>query len=151
MSLHKELRLVPFAAKEMFELVKDVQSYQDFLPWVEESTIYNVQHNQFDANLVVGVAAFKQKYSSRVICDQENLTVTSDLIDGPFKYLRNEWLFKDVSEEFDSQCEISFSLDFEIDQMILKAILAPFLSDAAKVMIEAFEKRAQDLKIKKID
>lgn len=151
MSLHKELRLVPFAAKEMFELVKDVHSYQNFLPWIEESTIYNVQNNQFDATLVVGVSAFKQKYSSRVTYDQENLTVTSDLIEGPFKYLRNEWLFKDVSEESEPQCEISFSLDFEIDQMIVKAVLSPFLSNAAKVMIEAFEKRAQDLKIKKID
>lgn len=151
MPLHKELRIVPFSAKEMFALVKDVQCYQEFLPWVEQSKVYNVQHNQFDADLVVGVSAFKQKYSSRVTYDFEKLIITSDLIEGPFKHLRNEWLFKDISAGDEPQCEISFSLDFEIDQMLLKAILAPFLSNAAKVMIEAFEKRAQDLKIKKID
>ncbi|MBA4250054.1 MAG: hypothetical protein C0432_03870 [Candidatus Puniceispirillum sp.] len=153
MAIHKELRIVPFSAKEMFDLVKDVSNYSKFLPWVEESKIYNISNNQFDADLVVGASAFKQKYSSRVTFDEEKWIITSDLIEGPFKHLRNEWHFKSVieGEGNDSQCEISFSLDFEIDNMILKTILAPFLSNAAKLMIEAFEKRAVDLKNKKIN
>jgi coenzyme Q-binding protein COQ10 len=150
MALHKELRIVPFSAQEMFLLVKDVASYCEFLPWVEESKIYNISKNQFDADLIVGASAFKQKYSSRVICNEEKCIITSDLIEGPFKYLRNEWYFKNVTEGDDPKCEISFSLDFEIDNMILKTILSPFLSNAAKLMIEAFEKRAVDIKNKKI-
>ncbi len=151
MAFHKELRIVPFCSQEMFDLVKDVAHYCEFLPWVEESKMYNISSNQFDADLIVGASAFKQKYSSRVTCDEGKLCITSDLIEGPFKHLRNEWYFKSMSEVGGNpQCEISFFLDFEIDNMILKTILAPFLSNAAKLMIEAFEKRAVDIKNKKI-
>ena len=42
MPTHTEKRIMPYTAKQMYDLVADVESYPEFLPWCAASRIKNV-------------------------------------------------------------------------------------------------------------
>ena len=56
MTSHAEIKYLPYTAKEMFDLVADISSYPEFLPWCAAARIQkNVQKGvlqQIDADLV---------------------------------------------------------------------------------------------------
>lgn len=142
MPTQTEKRIVPYLADHMFSLVADVKSYPEFLPWVSDASVFNVKDNTFDAQLVVGSHPMQQKYTSRVTADPLSRTISAHYIEGPFKHLHNKWTFTPVGLLDDVQTEIEFFIDFEVENILLKPILQPFLTNITTLMIEAFEKRA---------
>lgn len=137
-----EKRSVPYLADQMFALVLDVSSYPEFLPWAQKASVYNIEGFNFDADLTVGIGAMAQTYSSHVTADPQERMITATYIKGPFKYLNNKWTFTPTGTIESPSTMIEFFLDFEIDNLLLKPFLQPFLTQATTVMIEAFEKRA---------
>ena len=59
--------VLPFSAQQLYEIVIDVESYPDFLPWCLSSRIVEkIDDNNFDAELKVGYKAIDEKYISRI-------------------------------------------------------------------------------------
>lgn len=140
-----ENRTVPYLADQMFHLVADVQSYPQFLPWVLNSKIYNIDKNTFDAELTVGAGPMSQAYTSKVEVDPIARIITATYIKGPFKHLNNRWSFTPSGNIDAPTTDVEFFIDFEIDNLLLKPIVQPFLTQATSIMIEAFEKRAAEV------
>ncbi|KAL0591975.1 hypothetical protein ABG067_000628 [Albugo candida] len=74
---HSETKVVPFSADEMFDVVADVNSYKEFLPFCVESRILRKPNeNVMEAMLRIGFKIFTEAYTSRVImnrCEWSNL------------------------------------------------------------------------------
>ena len=45
MPTHTEKRIMPYTAKQMYDLVADVETYPDFLPWCAATRIRKVTKN----------------------------------------------------------------------------------------------------------
>jgi coenzyme Q-binding protein COQ10 len=141
MPKHSEKRIVPYTPEQMYLLVADVARYPDFLPWVSGVTIYNRTDQGFDADLSIGTSVLKHEYSSRVTLNPGSRRIDVCHTKGPFRHLNTLWIIHPHS----SGSEIEFSLDFELNNFILRKLFEPFLNEAVGTMVGAFETRAQQL------
>lgn len=141
MPTHAEKRVLPYKPKEMFDLVAAIDRYNEFLPWCIGSRIKERKDNVVLADLVIGFKLFREKFTSKVTLDEENMRIDVEYMDGPFRYLNNHWQFNDLPDG----CEVDFFVDFEFRSMILQKTIGMLFNEAVTRMITAFEGRARDL------
>ncbi|MDA9236188.1 type II toxin-antitoxin system RatA family toxin [Amylibacter sp.] len=145
MPTHTEKRIMPYTAKQMYDLVADVETYPDFLPWCAATRIRKVTKNShktiIEADLIIAFKVFRERFGSRVTLKAEKFSIDVEYLDGPFKYLNNHWIFRDV----DGGCEADFFVDFEFKSRVLQALIGVVFNEAMQRIVKAFEMRADDL------
>lgn len=141
MPTHAERRVLPYSPEQLYDLVAGVDLYPEFLPWCKAARIRERKPNLLVADLVIGFKVFRERFSSRVALDPEHGRIDVTYAEGPFKFLKNHWVFLDHPEG----CEIDFYVDFEFRSKILQAAMEALFHQAVKRMVGAFEQRAQAL------
>ena len=145
MTSHAETKYLPYTAKEMFDLVADISSYPEFLPWCAAARIRKEvqtgEVKQIEADLVISFKVFREKFGSRVLLDASKFIIETDYIDGPFRYMHSVWSF----ENYEQGCEVKFSVDFEFKNALFQSIIGLVFNDAMQRIVRAFERRASDL------
>ena len=66
MPRHSETRNLPYSPEQLFDLVADVKSYPQFLPWVAAVRVRSDSPTDMVADLVVGFRALKETFTSKV-------------------------------------------------------------------------------------
>ena len=147
MPKHFEKKIVNFTAKQMYELVADIDNYREFLPWCNDSKIIEItnidnEKKTLIADLEIGYKDLVYTYRSNVLLNKQELTIKVDFIHGPFKNLDNSWIFKKID---DQSCEIEFFIDFELNVGVLNLLISKFFDKAFKKMVNSFENRANQI------
>ncbi len=145
MPSHSETRTLPFTADQMYELVADVASYPEFLPWTAAARIKS-REDQGDveiviADLVISFKVFRERFTSKVTLAREARRIDTEYLDGPIKHLESVWQFVDV----EGGCEVAFEVDFEFKSRLLQGAAGLFFNEAMQRVVRAFEARAHDL------
>jgi coenzyme Q-binding protein COQ10 len=140
MPRHSETRFLPYSPEQLFDLVADVADYDKFLPWVVAVRVRSSSEEETIADLVVGFNAFKERFTSRVL-KQRPAKICVDYIEGPLKYLHNEWKFEPASGGTD----VHFSVDFAFRSRLFESLAGAMFDRALRRMIGAFEQRAAEL------
>ncbi|MGR3198924.1 MAG: type II toxin-antitoxin system RatA family toxin, partial [Paracoccus sp. (in: a-proteobacteria)] len=126
---HQDSRDLPYSARQMYDLVADIESYPQFLPWNSAARIRTREirpdgAEEIDADLVISFKVFRERFGSRVVLwpeDEEGrLKIDTEYLDGPFKYMRSGWTFKDRPE---GGCHVDFFVDFEFKNAILQRLI----------------------------
>ncbi|WP_020593730.1 type II toxin-antitoxin system RatA family toxin [Kiloniella laminariae] len=138
MPVHEEKKVLAFLPEQIFEMVADVERYPDFLPWCVASRIKRRQENRIIADLVIGFKMIREKFTSQVDLNREELRIEVTYLDGPFKYLTNTWIF----EAHPKGCLVDFHVDFEFKSKMLQILMEPLFHEAVRRMVHAFETRA---------
>tara|TARA_R110002124_G_scaffold109677_2_gene263069 strand:- start:1083 stop:1532 length:450 start_codon:yes stop_codon:yes gene_type:complete len=145
MTTHSETRKMPYSAAQMYALVADVARYPEFLPWCAGARIRATTRvdaiEVMEADLVISFKLFREKFGSRVTLDEAGQKILVEYLDGPFKYLRNSWAFRDV----EGGCEIDFFVDFEFKSRVLQTLIGVVFTEAMHRIVRAFEARARAL------
>jgi len=141
MPRHSETRHLPYTPEQLFDLVADVASYDEFLPWVVAVRVRSSSESETVADLVVGFNAFKERFTSRVVKEHPQ-RICVDYIEGPLKYLHNEWCF-DGSDK--GGTNVHFSVDFAFKSRLFESLAGAMFDRALRRMISAFEQRAAAL------
>jgi coenzyme Q-binding protein COQ10 len=141
MPRHSETRYLPYTPEQLFDMVADVGRYDEFLPWVVAVRIRSSSDTETVADLVVGFNAFKERFTSRVT-KRRPTDICVDYIEGPLKYLKNEWRFERAP---DGGTEVFFSVDFAFRSRIFEALAGQMFDRALRRMTDAFERRAAAL------
>ncbi len=141
MPRHSETRALPYSPEQMFDLVADVPSYAQFLPWVSAVRVKSDSATDMVADLMVGFKSLRERFTSRVTKDRPN-RIHVEYVDGPLKYLRNDWTFRSDGQ---GGTLIDFSVDFEFKSRIFEMIAGQVFDRALRKMIGAFEDRAKIL------
>lgn len=129
----------PYSSKDLFDLVKDIESYPSFLPYCCGARIKESKENIIIAELMIKYKFFRSSYISKVtLLESEEIIV--ELVDGPFKYLSNHWRF--IQEPEGSIIE--FKLDFELKSSLLESLVTSEFDRYATKLMQAFLKRAKD-------
>ena len=85
-------------------MVLDIEKYPYFVPWCIEGKIHEKKESkdyiQIKADLRVGKMFINEIYSSLVLYSKKKNTITVTNIEGPLKYLKNEWKFKKINRCF---------------------------------------------------
>ncbi len=141
MPRHSETRHLPYTPEQLFDLVADVARYDEFLPWVVAVRVRSSSETQTVADLVVGFNAFKERFTSRVT-KQRPSHICVDYIEGPLKYLKNEWRFERAAG---GGTEVFFSVDFAFRSRLFETLAGQMFDRALRRMTNAFEQRAAAL------
>ncbi|MEM1266238.1 MAG: type II toxin-antitoxin system RatA family toxin [Pseudomonadota bacterium] len=145
MPTHSEKRFLPYAPDEMFDLVADIESYPEFLPWCAASRVRDRRARGeteiVDADLVISFKVFREKFGSRVKLDPGARLIVVEYLDGPFRYLNNNWSFRSVN----GGTEVEFFVDFEFRSRALQAVIGVVFYEAMRRVVRAFEARAAAL------
>lgn len=146
MPKHSETKFLPYTAAQMYALVADVEAYPQFLPWnsaarIRSRTPVPEGGEVMEADLVISFKVFREKFGSRVTLWPDDMRIETEYLDGPFKYMRSTWAFRDTS----GGCEVDFFVDFEFKNAILQKIIGVVFNEAMHRIVRAFEKRAEQL------
>jgi coenzyme Q-binding protein COQ10 len=141
MPRHSETKHLPYTPDQLFDLVADVGSYDEFLPWVSAVRIRSDNEREMIADLIVGFNAFQERFTSRVSKERPG-RICVDYIEGPLKYLKNEWQFEPAPQ---GGTNIHFSVDFAFKSRLFESLAGQMFDRALRRMIGAFEKRADEL------
>ncbi len=145
MPKHAETRLLPYTAAQMYDLVADVARYPEFIPWIMAARVRSVTPGDNGdvmlADLVIGFKMFRERFGSRVVLRPEMGEIDTEYFEGPFKHMISHWRFTDA----EGGCDVAFDVDFEFKNKLLQGAAGLFFQDAMQRIVQAFEKRAQDL------
>jgi coenzyme Q-binding protein COQ10 len=138
-------RLIRCKKDQLIDLVLDVEKYPEFIPFCLDSHIY--EKNKEDglihliADLTIGKGPFKDTYKSDVKFNRKDSSINVKNIGGPLKFLENNWYFN----ESDVGTEISFDIDFEIENKFLNILMSKSFDFGLNKIADAFQKRAEEL------
>ena len=145
MPTHSETKTLPYTAEQMYALVADVAAYPKFLPWCAAARIRSRtpegNAELMLADLVISFKVFRERFGSKVLLHPNEKSIDTEYLDGPFKFLKSTWDFKDV----EGGCDVSFFVDFEFKNAILQGIIGVVFNEAMHRIVRAFEARAAEL------
>lgn len=140
MPKHQETRHLPYTPEQMFALVADVKRYPEFLPWVAAMRVRKDGPSETLADMIVGFKGLRETFTSRVEKSFPD-RISVDYVEGPLKYLRNDWRFWPEGQG----CSVDFSVDFAFKNRMFEMLAGQVFGQALRRMIGAFEDRAAAL------
>lgn len=139
------VRRVQFTPAQMFALVADVEKYPQFVPMCESLAVRSRKERDgvtvLVADMAVGYKQIRETFTSQVVLKPEDLLIDVKYLDGPFKYLRNTWVFEQVADG----CDVKFEIDYEFKSRILGAVMGAVFDRAFRMFSGAFEERAKQI------
>mgnify|MGYP001159355213 FL=1 len=125
----------------MFELVNDVESYPQFLPWCAATKLLSRDDEQLCGELEVSRAGIRQRFST---CNQlfPYHRIEIRLKDGPFKKLEGAWIFTELRED---ACKVELELNFEFSGTLINKAFGAVFKQIAGTLVDAFCKRANEV------
>ncbi|AMO58221.1 hypothetical protein GZ77_21065 [Endozoicomonas montiporae] len=133
--------LIMHSVEQMYELVADVESYSEFLPWCQSARILSSEGNVIEASLSLAKGGLGYEFATRNRMNR-NESIEMQLLKGPFSHLQGAWTFKALGDE---GCKVSLDLEFELSNPILQATVGSVFGQAMNKMVEAFCQRADQL------
>src|SRR5579871_2084322 len=122
MPLHRETRIVPYTAEQMFAVVAAVDRYPEFLPWCSKIRVLKREKDgeveYVTTEMSVSYLALQESYVSCVRLDLPALMIEARHIEGPFKKLDSRWRFVPLPRG----SEIHFLIDFAFSNPLLSAV-----------------------------
>ena len=144
MPRHSETKQLPYTPDQMYDLVADVASYPEFLPWTAAARIRSREGENPEvmlADLIISFKVFRESFGSKVTLWPEEKRIETEYLDGPFKFLKSEWTF----EEAPRGCTVHFWIDYEFRNPIIGRVVGTVFNTAMQRVVAAFETRARKL------
>ena len=138
-------RLIECKKDQLIHLVLNIEKYPEFVPFCLDAHVYEKKEKDdlilIIADLTIGKGPFKDTYKSDVKFNKKDNSIKVTNIGGPLNHLENTWHFSD----HDNGTEISFDIDFEIENKFLNIVMAKSFQFGLNKIADAFQKRAVDL------
>ena len=138
-------RLINKKKNKLIDFVLDIDKYPEFIPFCLGSKVHERKESGnmilIIADLTIGKGPFTDTYKSDVKYNKAEDTIFVTNIDGPLKYLKNNWKFI----EKDNLTEVNFDVDFEIKNKFLNIVMASSFQYGLDKIADAFQRRAEEL------
>jgi len=131
---------MPYPVQFMYDIVNDVDSYPEFLPWCGGVKIHQLDNSSMEASILMRGAGLNHWFKTRnsMVPGQ---SIEMELVEGPFSKLDGLWSFTPIDSE---GCKIELRLLFEMKQGLASTLIAPAFSRIANTMVDSFCDRARD-------
>jgi ribosome-associated toxin RatA of RatAB toxin-antitoxin module len=133
--------LVLYGPDKMYDLVRDVRRYPEFLSWCSGSKVLEESDEHQIASLRLKVAGMETAFITRnEMVPNERLEM--HLQDGPFTQLEGAWSFAPLG---DVGCKVTLSMAFEFNQRWLAAAFSQGFIRVADRLVDDFCRRADQV------
>ena len=130
-------------ANDLLNVVADVQSYPEFIPFCSNVNIYDRVCSQelesFSARLSINFKFIAENFVTKVVVNRKLKTIKITGDTKPFKSLIADWSFTE-EEDF---CKVTFSLKVSFSSFIKERVVSISFEKIALNIIDAFECRAK--------
>lgn len=128
----------------MFDVVSDVASYPEFLPWCREASVLEACDAQVIAELALDARGLRQSFVTRnVMFPHERIEL--HLVSGPFSTFEGAWHFKRLGRDEGTRVELDLRFELSGARALLGSAFAGVFVGAADRMVDAFCQRAMAL------
>ena len=128
---------------ELLDVVADVKSYADFVPFCSDVAIFNQRVSRelecFSARILIKFKFAAENFETKVAVNRKLNTISITGNTKPFKSLIAEWSFF----EQDNFCKVTFSLEVSFTSFIKEKLVSISFEKIALNIIDAFESRAK--------
>ena len=132
--------VVNHPAKRLFDIVIDIESYPEYIPWCTRMVVNKRNGSEIYADMYVQYKfILAQKFGSYVKFNSNKLTIETNYIEGPLKDLTTNWKFEKIN---DSKSKIIFKVNFEFKNFIHQKVAETFYQLIENKMINSFKERA---------
>ncbi len=143
-------RLIDSRKDKLIEFVLDIEKYPEFIPFCENSKIYEKNENNTSINIIadltIGKGPFKDTFKSDVKFNKKNDHIHVVNIDGPLNYMENNWKFIEKATDNNGyKTEVFFDIDFEVKNKFLNILMTKSFQYGLEKIADAFQKRAENL------
>ncbi|ABS69122.1 type II toxin-antitoxin system RatA family toxin [Xanthobacter versatilis] len=140
-------RQVRHGARDMFDLVADVERYPEFVPLCQSLRVKRRMKSDegveiLVADMTVAYKLIRETFTSRVTLDRPRLTIHVEYLDGPFSRLDNRW---DFVGRGDDASEVKFFISYEFRSRTLAMLMGAMFDAAFRRFADAFEARADQV------
>ncbi len=141
MAIVEKSVLVHFSVQQMFDLVRTVDDYPQFLPWCGAGHVEQVDENLERATVEIAFKGVKQSFCTlnRLRPHEE---IHMSLVEGPFAHLEGTWSFLELTAD---ACKVNFRLEYEFSSKVLEQLVGPVFSSVANSFVDCFINRAETL------
>ena len=143
----ERMKIVPWNAKSMYDLVADIQSYPLFIPWCKKAEIINRAKNadgseKIIAILTAGITIYQESFTSHVMLYPDRYHIAASNLDGPFSHMDTKWIFTPLPNQ---SVKIDFCCDYAFKNKVLYCVFASVFDHSMNKIMEACLKRAEIL------
>jgi len=133
--------LLPYSAEQMFNLVNDVDSYPEFVPWCVKCDVHSDNADEKKATMCFAKRSIN---ASVTTCNElvTNKKITMRLVEGPFKELVGTWVFQELDVH---SCKVELDMKFSFSNRLYALTLGPVFNQVANKLVSAFTERAQQV------
>ena len=131
-------------AHDLLDVVADVKSYWEFIPFCSDVDIYDrsvsKEQEHFSARLSINFKFTYENFETKVQVNRKsnNISISSDT--KPFKSMIADWSFI----EKDNFCEVTFSIAVSFSSFIKEKIVSVSFEKIASNVIDSFERRVRE-------
>lgn len=133
--------IVSHSAAEMYQLVIDVESYPEFLPWCASASIVRSGDEEIEARIDIAYKGIRKSFTTRNRL-QKGKTMEMRLVSGPFKNLQGFWRFDAFD---DTACKASLDLEFEFSNKLVAMTVGKVFNEIASTLMDNFCRRADEI------
>ncbi|MEM9054722.1 MAG: type II toxin-antitoxin system RatA family toxin [Pseudomonadota bacterium] len=136
--------LIPHSADNLYELVRDIRRYPEFIRWITRIEVSQEQGDATTAYSCMGKASvhfkgFDETFSTHVKGDPATRRIEVRLARGPFRHLRNRW---QLDPRGDGKTRVHCFIDYEFKNPILGLLARTNTRMAVEKIIGAFRAEA---------
>ena len=125
--------------KRVFAVIKDYESYPEFLPEVKSTRISNRQGDEVDVQYEVDVLK-KIRYTLR-LKEEPPSRISWTFVEGELmRDNRGHWLLEDLGG---GKTRATYNIEIKLGPLVPKSIVNVLVDSSLPKMLEAFKKRAE--------
>ena len=131
--------IVECSPRQVYDLVEDIESYPEFLPWCMAAHVRERAAGRTVATIEVGMPGIRQSFTTEN-ANAPGKSIDMRLLEGPFRRFEAHWRFAALGTAATS---IEFAIAYEFADRILATALAPLFEHIAVTMVAAFTRRTE--------
>ena len=126
----------------IFNLINNVDEYENFLPWCSSSIILSDDDETMSAEIEISKSLVNWKFTTKNIIQKYKI-IKLQLIDGPFKHLEGYWKFDEIDKY---NTNVTLYLEYKFDNKLIEMSIKPVFSTIMSSILDSFISEAFKLK-----
>jgi len=141
MTHYRQHAHLKYSATQLFDLVADVGSYPEFVPWVIAVRIQRRQENTVWVDMTMGASFLRRRFSTVAQLNRpRRIDISSH--DPMFERFEQQWKFEPLD---DGGTDVEYRVDYDFRSRLLQMLIGATVAEQAEAMVAAFRHRAQQL------
>ncbi len=133
--------LLPYTARQVYDLVNDVESYPSFMEGCIGARIISRSEHAMEARLELSRGGIVHSFTTLNTL-VANEAIELRLREGPFERFAGCWRFKALGE---AACKVSLELDFKIRNALVGVAAGHLFERVTNSQVEAVARRARQV------